>query len=160
MPLQICRADYSNPAHAEAILVMLQHYALDPMGGGKPLSQAVTDTLVSELARRDFAVSVLAFLNGEIVGLINAFEGFSTFACRPLLNIHDVVVLRPHRGLGIAQAMFVEVERIAIERGCCKLTLEVLAHNQPAKQVYRKLGFAPYQFSAETGQAEFWQRPL
>lgn len=38
--------------------------------------------------------SVLAFDADQPVGLINAIEGFSTFACKPLINIHDVIVLR------------------------------------------------------------------
>lgn len=160
MSLQIIRADYHNPEHADAIVSMLRHYAEDPMGGGSPLPGAVCDALVPELARRDFALSILAFLDDRPAGLINAFEGFSTFACRPLINIHDVFVERSQRGKGIAQAMFAEIDKLAIERRCCKLTLEVLAHNQAAKAVYRKLGFTPYQLCPETGSAEFWQRPL
>ena len=65
------------------------------------------------------------------VGLVNAIEGFSTFACRPLVNVHDVVVLPGHRGRGIAARLFAEVEAIARERGACKLTLEVLDGNTP-----------------------------
>ena len=35
---------------------------------------------------------------GVAVGLVNCIEGFSTFACRPLVNVHDVVVRESHRG--------------------------------------------------------------
>jgi len=52
------------------------------------------------------AFSVLAFAGGDEttpVGLVNCFEGFSTFACRPLVNVHDVAVLGSYRGRCIAQ---------------------------------------------------------
>jgi nicotinate-nucleotide pyrophosphorylase (carboxylating) len=79
--------------------------------------------LIAELAARPFVFSVLAFDGDTPVGLVNAIEGFSTFACRPLVNVHDVVVIDSHRGRGIAARLFAEVEAIARERGACKLTL-------------------------------------
>ena len=54
--------------------------------------------------------AVLAFDGEKPVGLVNCIEGFSTFACRPLVNVHDVVVLVTHRGQRIAQRMLAMVE--------------------------------------------------
>ena len=34
------------------------------------------------------------------VGLATTFEGFSTFAAKPLINIHDIAVLPDYRGRG------------------------------------------------------------
>jgi len=83
------------------------------------------------------------------VGLANCFMGFSTFAARPLVNIHDLVVLPGYRGKGIGQALLQAVEQIAKERGCCKLVLEVRTDN-PAERLYRREGFTdgdhPYIF--------------
>ena len=160
MSLTICRADYHRPQHAAAILSLLNHYAEDPMGGGCPLPEVVRKRLIDELSRRTWALSMLAFKDNCAVGLINAFEGFSTFAASPLINIHDVVVLREYRGLGIARAMLSALEEVARRRGCCKLTLEVLGANVTAKATYRGMGFAPYSLGDETGSAEFWQKPL
>jgi len=92
--------------------------------------------------------------------LVNCFEGFSTFACKPLINIHDVAVADAYRRRGIAQQMMRYVENIARERGCCKLTLEVLQGNRNAQQMYGKLGYAGYQLDAATGAALFWQKGL
>lgn len=160
MDITLCQADYHNPSHAQTIVRLMRHYSEDPMGGSRPLPDHVALNLVGELALRPYATSFLAFFNREPVGLINVFEGFSTFAARPLLNIHDVIVERSHRGRGIAGKMLATVEDFARQRGCCKLTLEVLAGNQPAKAVYEKSGFAPYTLSDHTGTAEFWQRVL
>ncbi|MBD8495034.1 GNAT family N-acetyltransferase [Pseudomonas syringae] len=156
----VLQASYTNPVHADAIGFVLNHYAEDVMGGGEPLPMDTRQQLAKELAKRAHAFSVLAFIAGEPVGLINCFEGFSTFACRPLVNIHDVVVLAQYRGQGISQKMLVKVEEIARQRGCCKLTLEVLEGNEVALAAYRKQGFEGYQLDPVMGRALFWQKSL
>lgn len=156
----VLQASYSNSVHAEAIGFLLDQYATDAMGGGQPLSLDTRQQLAIELAKRPHAFSVLAFIAGEPVGLVNCFEGFSTFVCRPLVNIHDVVVIASARGQGISQKMLGKVEEIARQRGCCKLTLEVLEGNEVAQGAYRKLGFADYQLDPQMGRALFWQKPL
>ena len=160
MNIEILQADYSNAEHAQALVRLLDMYARDAMGGGHPLSEQVKQALVPALARRPHAFSVLAFADGEAAGLVNCFEGFSTFACKPLINIHDVAVADAYRRRGIAQQMMRYVENIARERGCCKLTLEVLQGNRNAQQMYGKLGYAGYQLDAATGAALFWQKGL
>lgn len=161
--LRICRADYANPAHAAALVSLLDAYARDPMGGGEPLSEFVRTHLVSALAARPHAFSVLAFGGADDalpVGLVNCMEGFSTFACRPLVNVHDVAVLPEHRGLRVAEKMLALVEEIARERGACKLTLEVLQGNIGAIRLYNRVGFANYQLDPAMGQAQFLQKWL
>jgi ribosomal protein S18 acetylase RimI-like enzyme len=91
---------------------------------------------------------------------VNRFEGFSTFACQPLVNVHDLAVMPAYRGQGIAESMLALVERIARERGACKLTLEVLPGNVRAVRLYQRLGFANYQLDPAMGHAEFLQKYL
>jgi ribosomal protein S18 acetylase RimI-like enzyme len=158
--LRICRADYGNPEHASALVMLLDTYAQDPAGGGEPLSDFAKTHLVKELAARAQAFSVLAFDGARPVGLVNCIEGFSTFACRPLVNIHDVVVLASHRGQRVAERMLALVEQIARERGACKLTLEVLQGNRSAVTLYERVGFAGYQLDPAMGQAQFFQKWL
>jgi ribosomal protein S18 acetylase RimI-like enzyme len=158
--LDICRADYHNPLHASALVLLLDAYAQDPAGGGEPLSEFAKTHLVEALAQRPQAFSVLAFADGQPVGLVNCIEGFSTFACRPLVNIHDVAVLPSHRGQRVAEQMLALVDQIARERGACKLTLEVLAGNASAMRLYERVGFAGYQLDPAIGQAQFLQKWL
>jgi ribosomal protein S18 acetylase RimI-like enzyme len=145
---------------------VLDAYARDPMGGASPLSEFARTNLVCALAARPQAFSVLAFseldaIVGEIpVGLVNCIEGFSTFACRPLVNVHDLAVLPDYRGQRIAEKMLSLVEEIAIERGACKLTLEVLAGNASAIKLYARMGFSSYQLDPAMGQAQFLQKWL
>lgn len=112
------------------------------------------------LAERPQAFSVLAFDGEQAIGLINCMEGFSTFACRPLVNVHDVVVKTGHRGQRVAHRMLARVEEEARRRGACKLTLEVLSGNRSALQAYERDGFAVYQLDPAFGSALFLQKAL
>lgn len=162
--IEVTAADYHNPQHAAALVDLLDAYARDPAGGGQALSEFARQRLVATLAGRPQAFSVLAFHHGaravQAVGLVNCFEGFSTFACQPLVNIHDVVVLAEHRGQGVAARMLALVEQLAVRRGACKLTLEVLQGNWRAQRLYQRIGFAAYQLDPALGSAQFLQKPL
>lgn len=158
--IQTLLADYRNPRHARALVELLDGYARDPAGGGTALAEAVKAGLPTALAVRPQAFSVLAFDGEQPVGLINCMEGFSTFACQPLVNVHDVVVLASHRGQRVVRRMFETVEAEARRRGACKLTLEVLSGNAPALRAYEREGFAGYQLDPAFGQALFLQKKL
>ncbi|NBQ06516.1 MAG: radical SAM protein [Betaproteobacteria bacterium] len=58
------------------------------------------------MARIPGAASFIAWLDGQPIGLINCFEGYSTFKAKPLLNVHDIAVLDGYRGQGVGQAHF------------------------------------------------------
>ncbi len=154
------RADYANPVHAGALVMLLDAYASDPAGGGQGLSDFAKANLVPGLAARPQAYSVLAFDGAQPVGLVNCIEGFSTFACKPLVNVHDVAVLASHRGRGIAEQMLALAESIAKERGAVKMTLEVLSGNHPAVRLYERIGFGGYQLGQTMGTAHFMQKWL
>jgi ribosomal protein S18 acetylase RimI-like enzyme len=160
MPITTVVADYQNPQHAADISFLLNSYAQDPMGGGNALPQHVQDNLANELAKVPNAFSVLCYVDGKPAGLTNCLQGFSTFKCEPLLNIHDVVVVSGYRGKQISQHMLQKVEDIAVERDCCKITLEVLEGNVVAKNAYIKFGFAGYALDPAMGNAMFWEKSL
>lgn len=161
--IRLCRADYANPAHAAALVFLLNSYALDPMGGSEGLSDYAKANVVTELAKLPQAFTVLAF-EGEgdeqPVGLVNCIQGFSTFACKPLVNVHDLAVLEAYRGLRVGERMLALVETMARERGACKLTLEVLSGNAPALRLYARAGFADYALDPAKGHAGFMQKWL
>jgi GNAT superfamily N-acetyltransferase len=160
LDLAITRADFADPADAAALVLVLDAYACDPMGGGEPLSADVRERLAPALAQVPGAFAFLARLGGEPVGLATCFMGFSTFAARPLVGIHDVSVIPGQRGKGIARALFAAIEDEARERGACKVTLEVLSGNHRAKKLYASLGYGDFQLDPEAGTALFWQKRL
>lgn len=160
MNIKVVNADYSDAKHMEEIPGLLDAYASDPMGGGTPLSAEIKEKLVGELSKIPHAFSVIAYADGCAAGLANCFEGFSTFACKPLINVHDIVVLKDFRGNGISQLLLKKVEDIAKSRGCCKITLEVLSNNEVAKHAYRKFGFVDYELDPKAGSALFWHKEI
>lgn len=158
MKIDVLIADYLNIQHAKDIGFLLNSYAEDPMGGGESLSEFIQENLALELSKLPHAFSVICYVNGKPAGLINCFEAFSTFKCKPLINIHDIVVVEEFRGLGISQQMLLRVEEKAKAMGCCKMTLEVLEGNQIAHHSYMKFGFSGYELDPEMGKALFWQK--
>lgn len=158
--IEIIDANLSLSRHAEAVLSLLNQYALDLMGGKETLSEFTQNNLASELAKRPSARVALAFVDNDPAGLIIGFEGFSTFACKSLINIHDVVVAEKYRGRGISKKMLVHMEKIARDIGCCKLTLEVLEGNTLAQSLYRSCGYEGYSLDPQMGKALFWQKKL
>ncbi len=158
--LAVRRVDYQDQAQAQALVMLLDAYARDPMGGGDGLSEEVKSRLCRDLAQRSDAVSFIAWDDAQPLGLINCIEGYSTFKAQPLMNIHDIAVLPAHRGRGVGQALLAAAEAHARERGCCKLTLEVLTGNSVALRSYQRFGFAPYVLDPSAGQASFMQKWL
>ena len=158
--LQVQRVDYLNENDAKALVFLLDAYAQDPMGGGEALKQEATARLCADMARIPGAASFIAWLDGQPIGLINCFEGYSTFKAKPLLNVHDIAVLDGYRGQGVGQALLQAAEAHALSRGCCKLTLEVLSGNAPAMSSYKRFGFEQYELDPAAGQAQFMQKWL
>ena len=157
---KIIIADLSSLDHGRAIVRLLDLYANDVMGGGQSLSAYTKSNLISELSKREDCVVVLAYVEDEAAALAICFEGFSTFACQPILNIHDITVHPDFRGQGLSVELMNKVQEQAVKRGCCKITLEVLEGNQRASKIYRKFGFKPYELKAEMGQAIFYEKKL
>ena len=160
MVIEIAEADLMLPEHARAVVQLLDDYARDPMGGGKALPTFVKANLVAELRKRDAAHVILAFVDGKPAGLVICLEGFSTFACLPLLNIHDVIVSAEYRARGLCKRMMAAAESIALRLGCCKMTLEVLEGNIVAQAAYTSCGFASYKLDPRMGKAMFWEKKL
>lgn len=156
----IVKINPSEAVHSRSLVDLLREYALGEMGGQTKLPLNIEEELPFALAKRSDYVGLLAFVGNESVALLNAFEGFSTFNAKPLLNIHDLFVKPRYRGRQIAGQLLGAAAEIATQRGCCKLTLEVLERNYPAKTAYEHAGFKPYELDESKGSAEFWEKKL
>ena len=159
MQFEIVNADFGDPAHREGLLEVINSYAADPVGGGKPLPPDVRDRLVPALRDHPTALVLLAVAGERPVGTAVCFLGFSTFQARPLLNIHDLAVLPKWRGRGIGRALLAAAEDRALQQGCCKLTLEVQEGNERARALYKRFGFSDF-VVAGSGSTRFLSKPL
>lgn len=141
---RIEQADLEDEGQADALVEILDSYARGPGGQNAPLSEEARSNLASGLHEHPTAMVLLAFDGEQAVGTAVCVWGFSTFAARPYINIHDFAVLPEHRGRGIGRALLQEVERRALARGSCKLSLEVHDTNEGAKRLYESFGFGPW----------------
>lgn len=153
-------ADLALEKHARATVLLLNEYAKDEMGGGVELSLFVKENLVTELKKRPGIQVILAFVDDDPAGIAICVEGFSSFACKPILNIHDMAVMPKYRGRGLSRALLAKAQEIAVQLGSCKLTLEVLEGNTIAQSAYRAFGFDGYELLPAMGKALFWQKKL
>ena len=159
-PPVIRPVDFDNPACTADFLDLLDHYMRGPSGSGQAMTAALRARLPAELRRRPTVVSFIAYAGDRAAGLITCVEGFSTFAGRPLFNIHDIVVHERFRRRGLARALLEKAEDVARTRGCCKLTLEVLEGNAGARQAYLEFGFRGYELDPAMGRALFMEKRL
>ena len=111
---RIIIADYYNVIDSSAIVELMDQYAQDKMGGGVSLPDSVKTALVPAMANVPGAFTVLALIEGKPAGLINCFMGFSTFKAKPLINIHDVIVLSEYRGRKLSQLMPVSYTHLTL----------------------------------------------
>ncbi|MEM7673656.1 MAG: GNAT family N-acetyltransferase [Verrucomicrobiota bacterium] len=158
--IEIVKADFLSSRDSASIVSLVNAYALDEMGGGQELSDYTKAHLVAELAKRPNCVVFIAYVDEEPAGIVICFEVFSTFKCKPILNVHDVVVVERFRGQGLSRKLFEVVEGHARRSGCCKMTLEVLEGNNTAQQAYRNFGFAGYELDPKMGNALFFEKIL
>jgi ribosomal protein S18 acetylase RimI-like enzyme len=158
--VKIVEADLRRPKHQAAVLELLDEYSRDPMGNGAPLPAEVVTRLIPGLRAHPTTLVFLAYNDGAAVGLAVCFRGFSTFAAKPLINIHDLVVLPAHRGLGIGRLLLDFIAEKGRTLGCCKLTLEVLENNRRARGLYASAGFTQATYRPEAGGAIFMTKTL
>jgi len=142
-PLIVRAVDFGNARDSERYITLLDAYASDPMGAGRPLPGAVRERLVTDLAGRPDAYCLLAEQGERAVGFATCFLGYSTFLARPLLNIHDIAVLPRWRGKTVARHLLVAISELGRQLECCRVTLEVREDNLRARKVYENAGFAP-----------------
>ncbi len=158
--LQIVDADLSRPDHQQAVVELVNGYASDPMGGGKSLPADVLKRLIPGLREHPTTLILLAYDGPLPIGIAVCFLGFSTFAARPLINIHDLAVTPTRRGQGVGPQLLAAVEQRARTRGCCKVTLEVQENNARARRGYEAAGFRQAVHDPAAGGALFMSKSI
>ncbi|MDR2139535.1 MAG: GNAT family N-acetyltransferase [Tannerella sp.] len=137
----ITACDYTRKTHRQALAEIINAYIEDEMGGGETLSEDGQLRLSEGLQACPGAIVLLAGQAGVYCGLLTAFEHFSTFTAQPMINIHDLIVLKAYRGQGIGRQLMNALIAEAENRHCSRVTLEVRQDNLAAQRLYRKLGF-------------------
>lgn len=104
---------------------------------------ATTELLEGQLFDKGRAEVIFAMEEGVEVGFALFFHNFSTFLGRGGLYLEDLFVYPEHRGKGYGKALFLELVRIANERGCGRMEWVCLNWNKPSIDFYRSMGAVP-----------------
>jgi ribosomal protein S18 acetylase RimI-like enzyme len=156
--IRVRLADLNHPEDGRHVVELLDMYSREPLGQAAPLAEDVRERLLPGLREHPMTLILLAFDESSAVGIAVCFLGFSTFAARPLLNIHDLAVRPEARGRGVGRALLYEAQRQAVQRDCCKMTLEVRDDNHIARQLYQDFGFASG--NGDPSAYAFWTKYL
>jgi GNAT superfamily N-acetyltransferase len=84
--------------------------------------------------------TLLAELDGQVVGYAIYFFTYSTFLARPSLYLEDIFVLPDRRGRGAGRALFRACAAEAVRQQCGRMEWSVLAWNQPSIDFYLRSG--------------------
>jgi GNAT superfamily N-acetyltransferase len=84
--------------------------------------------------------AVIAEWDGSPAGLALYFTSYSTWLGRHGIRLEDLYVTPEMRGRGIGRALLQRLAAIAVSEGCERLEWDVLAWNQPAIDVYHRVG--------------------
>ena len=153
--LKIFEVNFENEDHCNALVDLMNHYMRDEMGNHPPHDKESANRLITGLKKHCNKLCLLAEINGEFVGLTNCFISFGTFAAKPFINIHDVVVKNTHREKGIGRKLLENVSEKAKKMDCGKITLEVREDNAGAQYLYNSLGY-----KAGNPPMHFWTKYL
>ncbi len=95
MDWKVVEADLSDADHASGVLELIDGYARGPGGQSAPLTDEARGALAPGLLAHPNAFALLAFAGERAVGTAVCVWGFSTFAGRPTVNVHDLAVDPP-----------------------------------------------------------------
>ncbi len=139
--LVIRMADLDRREDQQAVLEITDQYAQHAMGGSQPLRPDVRARLIEGLRSHPMTRIFLAWQGDTAVGIATCFVGFSSFAAKPLINIHDLAVVSDRQGQGIGRRLIESVVEYAQSLDCSSVTLEVRMDNSPARKLYDRMGF-------------------
>lgn len=130
---------FANPADADLILTFIQ--ALADYEREPDAVQTNAKIIANQLREQPPPFECLLRFEADIpVGFALFFHNYSTWRGSRGLYLEDLFVPPEHRGRGHGKALFVEVARIAVQRGCARMEWAVLDWNKLAIDFYRSVG--------------------
>ena len=90
----------------------------------------------------DFEAAIASKCDFPLVIRTTGLAGYAVLRIiAPEAEIENICVAPACRRSGVGEALMEEMLRLAAERNAERIFLEVRAHNEPAKALYRKRGF-------------------
>ncbi|KHE73212.1 GNAT family N-acetyltransferase [Halobacillus sp. BBL2006] len=108
--------------------------------GEREMSEDKARSMIQSIEKQKNSAIFVARSGDELIGHVMCIGGS---ARRNRHTVHIVTgVLADYRGKGWATRLFAEVDEWAVEHHIHRLELTVMVHNEPAKKLYEKAGFA------------------
>ena len=99
----------------------------------------VTNSVEQMQAEKEFFEFFVVEYKGKIVAMALFYFAYYTWVGKSLY-LDDLYVKEPHRGHGIGQELLKRIFNVAKENNCSRVRWQVLDWNEPAIQLYNKLG--------------------
>lgn len=124
------------PAIGSLIQKMAQHD-----GVPAPEFAPLQDVLSRMLARASTTYIVAENDEGELVGTLQLDFRLTTWEAAPYVYLEDFFVEESYRGRGVGSVMLNLAIKMAQERGCVRIDLDVLESGAEAQRFYVRHGF-------------------
>ena len=132
----------ADVARMHQLIVELAEYEREPdavVATAADLARALFDGADTPSGRPALFAHV-AEIGGEVVGMAIWFLNYSTWRGTHGIYLEDLYVTPEHRHGGVGTALMAELASIAVEHGYQRFEWWVLDWNEPAINVYRRLG--------------------
>ena len=132
----------ADVARMHELIVELAEYEREPdavVATAADLARALFDGADTPSGRPALFAHV-AEIGGEVVGMAIWFLNYSTWRGTHGIYLEDLYVTPEHRHGGVGTALMAELASIAVEHGYQRFEWWVLDWNEPAINVYRRLG--------------------
>ena len=117
-----------------AVLAMIKELALF-----EKASEKVTNTVDQMMCDKKLFELFVVEKDGELVAMALYYFSYYTWVGKSLY-LDDLYVKEIHRGKGIAKQLLKRIFDVARKEDCSRVRWQVLEWNQPAKDLYLKLG--------------------
>lgn len=94
----------------------------------------------SELVTSGAVISFLAYVDGEPVGVMNAFYKYTTFTGRKIFYIEDLFARESFRGCGIGGKFLEKAKETAALNDCQQIELKCASWNEKSAGFYESHG--------------------
>jgi GNAT superfamily N-acetyltransferase len=138
--LRIVPASAKDIPLIRALILELAEYERAKPGEA-PVTEA--DLAATLFTGNPAAEVIIAYLGDEPAGFALFFHNYSTWLGKRGLFLEDLFVRPAARKHGVGYALFRELARIAVERGCGRIDWSVLKWNEMAISFYHRLGAKP-----------------
>lgn len=105
--------------------------------------EATEEMLEKQLFDDHRAEVIFGLVDEKEIGFALFFHNFSTFLGRSGLYLEDIFILEEHRNKGYGKTFFLELAKIASDRGCGRMEWTCLNWNTPSINFYKSMGAHP-----------------